>query len=446
MSKLEQLIKEHCPNGVPYKTLGELGIFYGGLSGKSKEDFKGGNDKFITYMNVYSNPALKLDVTDTVRISEGEKQNIVQYGDVVFTGSSETPDECVISSVLTQHTSEKFYLNSFCMGYRLNDLSQFLPDFLKHLFRCSNLREQIKKTASGVTRFNVSKDKMKKVVISILLIAVMVVSAFALVACNTNKDPLVKIIDVQLTEEEYAFVMDKENTALQSDMNDFLQKIKDNGTFQTLVDKYFKGVGEKVGYTVTTTDVTNTAENFIVVTNCPFEPFEYLGTDGKIYGLDIEIAAAYAAEKNLNLVVKNIGVDDIFTQVDVGYADIGMAGITVSADREAVYNFSSTYYNASQKIIVAAGNTDFDNCTTVEEVEAVLASLQGKKVGYQLGTTGGMYVDGNEDWGYDGFANIEGKSYATALDAVNDLINGNIYAVVVDEAPANAIVTAVNPK
>ena len=134
MSKLEQLIKEHCPNGVPYKTLGELGIFYGGLSGKSKEDFKGGNDKFITYMNVYSNPALKLDVTDTVRISEGEKQNIVQYGDVVFTGSSETPDECGISSVLTQHTSEKLYLNSFCMGYRLNDLSQFLPDFLKHLF------------------------------------------------------------------------------------------------------------------------------------------------------------------------------------------------------------------------------------------------------------------------------------------------------------------------
>ena len=84
MSKLEQLIKEHCPNGVPYKTLGELGIFYGGLSGKSKEDFKGGNDKFITYMNVYSNPALKLDVTGTVRISEGEKQNIVQYGDVAL--------------------------------------------------------------------------------------------------------------------------------------------------------------------------------------------------------------------------------------------------------------------------------------------------------------------------------------------------------------------------
>ena len=285
---------------------------------------------------------------------------------------------------------------------------------------------------------------MKKVAISVLLILVMVVGTFALVACNKNTDPLVKIVNVQLTEEEYAFVMDKENTALQSDMNAFLKKIKDNGTFQTLVDKYFKGVGEKVGYTITTTDVTNTAENFVVVTNCPFEPFEYIGAGGKIYGLDIEIAAAYAAEKGLTLVVKNIGFDDIFVQVDVGYADIGMAGITVSADREAVYNFSSTYYNASQKIIVAAGNTDFDGCTTVEEVEAVLSSLQGKKIGYQLGTTGGMYIDGNEDWGYDGFANIEGKSYATALDAVNDLINGNIYAVVVDEAPANALVKAVN--
>lgn len=285
---------------------------------------------------------------------------------------------------------------------------------------------------------------MKKIIISVLLIAVIVVGALSLVGCN--KKPLVKVIDVQLTDEEYAFVMDKENTALQSSMNDFLAEIKSNGTFQTLVDKYFKGVGTKVGYDVTTTDVANTDSNLIVVTNCPFEPFEYIGEDGKIYGLDIEIAAAYAQAKNLTLVIKNIGFDDIFTQVDVGYADIGMAGITVSADREAVYNFSTPYYNASQKIIVAADNTDFDNCKTVEDVEAVLSNLTGKKVGFQLGTTGGMYVEGNEDWGYEGFANIEGKSYATALDAVNDLINGNIYAVVVDEAPANAIVSAVNPK
>ena len=72
------------------------------------------------------------------------------------------------------------------------------------------------------------------------------------------------------------------------------------------------------------------------------------------------------------------------------------------------------------------------------------SSLSGKKIGFQNGTTGGMYVVGDEDWGYAGFANIVGKGYASAQEAVSDLINGNIYAVVVDEAPANAIVNAVN--
>ena len=167
MTKLEQLINDLCPNGVEYKSLGELGYFYGGLSGKSKDDFKDGNAKFISYMNVYSNPALKVDTTETVRVGEDEKQNTIQYGDVLFTGSSETPDECGMSSVLTIETTEKLYLNSFCFGYRFYNPSQFLPGFLKHLFRSTSLRKQIGKTASGVTRFNVSKDKMKKVVIPI---------------------------------------------------------------------------------------------------------------------------------------------------------------------------------------------------------------------------------------------------------------------------------------
>ena len=261
---------------------------------------------------------------------------------------------------------------------------------------------------------------------------------------ETANDPIVKVVDVKLTDEQYAFVAKKGNTALVNDFNTFLATIKENGTFDDLVAKYFEGKGEKVGYNVTTTDVQNNNSNLIVVTNCPFEPFEYIGDDGKIYGLDIEIAAAYAESKDLELVIKNIGFDDIFTQVDAGYADIGMAGITVSEDRAALYEFTNTYFNASQKIIVAADNTDFDNCKTLEEVEAVLAALEGKKIGYQTGTTGGMYINGDEDWGYVGFANIEGKGYISAQEAVADLVNGNIYAVIVDEAPANAIVTAVN--
>lgn len=167
MSKLEELIQELCPEGVEYKSLGELGKFFGGLTGKSKDDFTNGNAKFITYKNVYANPALQIDVEDRVKITDGEKQRTLQYGDVVFTGSSETPDECGISSVVTQKIDEKLYLNSFCFFFRFNDLSIMLPDFAKHLFRSSDLRYQIGKTASGVTRYNVSKKLMEKVIIPI---------------------------------------------------------------------------------------------------------------------------------------------------------------------------------------------------------------------------------------------------------------------------------------
>ncbi len=167
MSKLDELIKELCPNGVEYKTLGELGKFYGGLTGKSKDDFTNGNAKFITYKNVYANPALEIDVPDRVKIEEGENQHTLEYGDVIFTGSSETPDECGISSVLTIHTDEKLYLNSFCFIFRFNDVSIMDPDFAKHLFRSRRLRYQIGKTANGVTRYNVSKKLMEKVVIPV---------------------------------------------------------------------------------------------------------------------------------------------------------------------------------------------------------------------------------------------------------------------------------------
>lgn len=167
MSKLDELIWELCPNGVSFKTLGELGKFYGGLTGKSKEDFISGNAVFITYKNVYLNPSLDLKPTDRVKIAVEEKQRTLEYGDVIFTASSETLDECGISSVVTDRPAEPLYLNSFCFIFRFNDLSVMLPDFAKHLFRSSELRHQICKIANGVTRFNVSKKRMENIKIPI---------------------------------------------------------------------------------------------------------------------------------------------------------------------------------------------------------------------------------------------------------------------------------------
>ena len=167
MSKLQELIQALCPDGVQRKTLGEIGKFYGGLTGKKKDDFKNGNKAFVSYKNVYNNPSLDLSPTEKVYIKGDEKQRTLEYGDIIFTGSSETPDECGISSVVTQEPKQELYLNSFCFFLRLNDTNILDPDFSKHLFRSHELRYQIGKTASGVTRFNVSKEKMAEVEIPV---------------------------------------------------------------------------------------------------------------------------------------------------------------------------------------------------------------------------------------------------------------------------------------
>ena len=181
---------------------------------------------------------------------------------------------------------------------------------------------------------------------------------------------------------------------------------------------------------------------FVVATNCPFEPFEYIGDDGLVYGVDMEIAAGFAAKKGYKLVIKNIDFSTILNQLNADYADMGMAGMTIDETRLISNDFTDTYYNASQKLIVAADCTLFDACETADDVVAVLAALEEKKLGYQNGTTGNWYVAGDEDWGYDGFANIEAKGYSTAANAVLDLKNGNIFGVVVDGAPAAALVAA----
>jgi type I restriction enzyme S subunit len=147
--------------------MGEIGTFFGGLTGKSKADFSDGNATFITYMNVYNNIALDINPSERVRIGANEKQNTLQYGDAIFTGSSETPEECGMSSVVTKEPQSPLYLNSFCFGFRLNDLSIYNPDFLKHLLRSQQIRSQIVKTANGVTRFNVSKKLFEKVILPI---------------------------------------------------------------------------------------------------------------------------------------------------------------------------------------------------------------------------------------------------------------------------------------
>jgi type I restriction enzyme S subunit len=153
--------------GVRWMTLGEAGELFGGLSGKSKADFDSGNARYVTYMNVFSNIVTDVEAEDRVQINEGERQRRLLRGDILFTGSSESADECGMSSVVTKEPPEPLYLNSFCIGYRMADVELLNPEFAKHLFRSTSMRRQIVQTANGVTRFNVSKSRLAKVSIPV---------------------------------------------------------------------------------------------------------------------------------------------------------------------------------------------------------------------------------------------------------------------------------------
>ena len=141
--------------------LGEIGKTYNGLTGKSKEDFEDGNAKFIPYINVFSNEKVNIDKLGVVSVDESEKQNKVQYGDIFFTVSSETPDEVGMASVLLEYIDDT-YLNSFCFGYRLNDFETLNPIFASYILRGDRFRNYMMVLAQGSTRFNISKNEVMK--------------------------------------------------------------------------------------------------------------------------------------------------------------------------------------------------------------------------------------------------------------------------------------------
>lgn len=141
--------------------LGEIGKTYNGLTGKSKEDFEDGNAKFIPYINVFFNEKVNIDKLGVVSVDESEKQNKVQYGDIFFTVSSETPDEVGMASVLLEYIDDT-YLNSFCFGYRLNDFETLNPIFASYILRGDRFRNYMMVLAQGSTRFNISKNEVMK--------------------------------------------------------------------------------------------------------------------------------------------------------------------------------------------------------------------------------------------------------------------------------------------
>ena len=147
------------------KRLGEVGKTFNGLTGKTKEDF-GKGKPYIQYMQIFRSSKINPNEFGFVKINENDKQFKVQYGDVFFTTSSETPKEIGTASVLLNQVDE-IYLNSFCFGFRPNSTEILAPEFSQFLFRSDTFRKKIIPLAQGSTRYNMSKIELMKLKIKI---------------------------------------------------------------------------------------------------------------------------------------------------------------------------------------------------------------------------------------------------------------------------------------
>ena len=154
--------KKRTTSSWEQRKLGEMGQTYTGLSGKTKDDFGHGQARFVTYMNVFSNPISNPEMTEPIEIDP--KQNAVEVGDVFFTTSSETPEEVGMSSILLEKRG-KTYLNSFCFGFRPSE--KIDSYYLAYMLRSESTRAKIILLAQGISRYNISKNKVMEIAVSL---------------------------------------------------------------------------------------------------------------------------------------------------------------------------------------------------------------------------------------------------------------------------------------
>ncbi len=193
----------------------------------------------------------------------------------------------------------------------------------------------------------------------------------------------IKIIDIPLTTEKYAYGVDKAQPDLLAKVNAFIASIKADGTLKDIFEKYNSleyddegnvvgGDDAIVGVSSAQKNSSNAAGQLVVATNAAFAPYEYKKGD-KFAGIDMEIAQLLANHLGLELVIEDMDFDAVVTSVGKNGVDIAMAGLSVTATRQKAVNFSDSYYEgAYQVLIVKKDNTEFDACTTKEQVEAIL--------------------------------------------------------------------------
>lgn len=259
---------------------------------------------------------------------------------------------------------------------------------------------------------------------ALVMALAMILCAFS--ACG-SKDVTLKILDTEYAVEDYAICIAKENTELLENVNKALAEIKADGTAQKIVDKYISDTAHDLVFQAE----AEGKPELHMATNAQFPPYEYY-EEGKIVGIDAEMAAAIADRLDMKLVIDDMEFDSIIAAVQSGKADMGVAGMTVTEDRLKSINFSDSYATGIQSIIVPSDS----KITSVDDLFADGASYL---VGTQKGTTGDIYAEG--DFGADRV-----MKYASGNEAVQALVTGKVDCVIIDNEPAKAYVEANNAK
>lgn len=159
-------------------------------------------------------------------------------------------------------------------------------------------------------------------------------------------------------------------------------------------------------------------------TNAAFPPYEFVDDNGKIVGIDAEIAEAVAKKMGKELVIKDMDFDSLLTAVEGGAVDFALAGMTVTDERLLTVNFSDTYAKGVQVVIVKE-----------DSAIATTDDLEGKMIGVQTGTTGDIYC--TDDFGQESV-----KQYNNGALAIEALKNDQVDCVVIDNEPAKSFVKA----
>lgn len=201
---------------------------------------------------------------------------------------------------------------------------------------------------AGVEQYNKAADAVQALLTN-KIDAVCIDDQVAKNFVAANPDELTTL-DTAFAEESYAIAVSKDNPDLTEQLNGAIAELKENGTLDAILDKYIAKVEGAEGY-VSPEGTEYPNGTLVMATNATFDPYEYI-ENGEIVGIDAEFAKALCDKLGYDLHIEDMEFDSIIAAVNSGKADFGMAGMTVTPERQEQIDFTDTYCTAAQSIIV----------------------------------------------------------------------------------------------